>query len=459
MKLVHNATKYLPINDSLIPAAWINVLQQFDEDYTKHQLENDSLISLKERQDTQSAYNVLQGNLDYLETQGFLKFDEWREWFKFTTNSRELDRYMNNQEEQLSHYLESQELLIESLKSGNPLDIENLQNRGGNIWISPTLSWIKETWLDENIDELMKYKTVRRTFEESGLYTGKELTRSWKSLIDKAWYGTLITSYYNVYGSMDALSKWMQYGHPSLVKGESINREEWTNSLGSNAIIEKKVTPAVVKFLESQEMSNLLGWESVRLSGLWTWAWKLEQMVSKSPAVERVVAMDLSPIAVGEWRKQSKGNEKISFEVGNMLDAHWYKEHADKYKDNPSNCFISNFIGHDLDHITDEKRENFTFCLEQIRATHPWAVLILSDSFKVLQEVMMKHPWYQTSSFKHMHDISWQNLFFKEEFEEFMSALGFEVVREPITYSSMPWLEDWDERLPTVSTYVFKVAA
>lgn len=277
------------------------------------------------------------------------------------------------------------------------------------------------------------------------------LTDKGRTLLKLGGYAELILSYYPVFYRLPELSLGtLEYG-----LGKDVNRAPELNARASNGIIEVRVAPAILVLLETNPLvrRTLASHGGIAID-FGAGGGEMVQAFLKCPLVERGYGLDINPDAVDEAQKlaQKRGISKknIKFLVGSIGDRAAFEAFKFGLLDGARPVCTINFILHDVD------RKMARDFLHHYREVLTGSPLIITESFRVPLEAMLDHPNYQTPSFKFMHDISGQRLFYKEEFENLIKELGFQIIEE-ISHSSMFWKKE-NRKLTTIATYVLRSA-
>jgi hypothetical protein len=274
------------------------------------------------------------------------------------------------------------------------------------------------------------------------------LTDKGSTLMKLSGYAELILSYYPAYCRLPELSQGLvEYGF-----GKDVSRAIELNVRASNGIINLRVAPAIVGLFESnplvrQALTNHGGIAIDFGAG----GGEMVQAFLNSPLVEQAYGLDVDPGAVEEARllahKRGIPKSNIRFLVGSIGDRAPFEAFKSGLVDGATPVGTINFILHDVE---PQLARDF---LRHYREVLTGSPLIITESFRVPLEAMVDHPNYQASSFKFMHDVSGQHLFYKDEFENLLQEMGFQIIEE-VSHSSMFW-EKEDQKLPTITTYVF----
>lgn len=275
------------------------------------------------------------------------------------------------------------------------------------------------------------------------------LTDKGRILLSLGGYAELILSYYKVFQHLNKLSdgQW-KYG----LWGD-VNRAGELNARASNGILELRVAPHIIELVSaSPVIGEIFGDRQGRAVDFGSGGGVLTQAILSCARISKAYGADINPEAVQEARALAEARglsrQDIEFLEGSIADREFMAELGRLVRDGGPLVASINFILHDIGEGLS--REFLSHYAEAFGDTP----LIITESFRLPEGAMAEHPDYQASSFKFMHDISGQQLYYKDEFEHLLTGAGYEIIDEQ-SHSSARWASQ-AKNFITIATYVVR---
>ena len=326
---------------------------------------------------------------------------------------------------------------LDGLKKGMEIDISKL------------------TFAHEKFAEFENWISILR---RAGLITREgfviHATPAGKAVFANPGYSALLASYYPMYAALPELHTGeLEYGFdPEDSNPRIVGRHKRLNALGSGGIFSHRIGPHIRELVSHRGvLHNHFGKDMALIDFACGNAELLRQVLADDQsAVQHGFGVDHSAPAIDEAEKNCPDG---NFSVGSITDKQVLHTLASNIRETGLQPVGSiNFIFHDFGPYTTQP------FLQKYGDVFENAPLIATETMRIGDEEIRKHPNYQPLTFQNMHAHSYQTLMDEPSWMAVFRDAGFDVMqidthRLAHTHSSVPGLT-LKERQPTIRTWV-----